>query len=105
MAVSHRRSVRFLLLRRPTAYGSPTAESPRIRARPMERITELFGRLLVLVYRCFDRIVILGYLPLLTRPEHMVYFFRDVLTRRVTPPRRGAESLPVPQPRQDDGPV
>ena len=25
-----------------------------------------------------DRIVIFGYLPLLTRPEHIVYFFRDV---------------------------
>jgi hypothetical protein len=27
---------------------------------------------------CFDRIVIQGYLPLLTRPEHIVHFFRDV---------------------------
>jgi hypothetical protein len=30
------------------------------------------------VYHCFDRIVIQGYLPLLTRPEHIVHFFRDV---------------------------
>jgi hypothetical protein len=30
------------------------------------------------VYHCFDRVVIQGYLPLLTRPEHIVYFFRDV---------------------------
>jgi hypothetical protein len=44
----------------------------------MERFTELFGRLLALVYHCFDRTVILGYLPLLTRPENLVYFFRDV---------------------------
>jgi len=27
---------------------------------------------------CFDRIVIQGYPPLLTRPEHIVHFFRDV---------------------------
>src|SRR5207249_3139898 len=31
-----------------------------------------------LVYHCFDRIVIQGYMPLLTRPEHIVHFFRDV---------------------------
>src|SRR5215831_15289796 len=30
------------------------------------------------VYHCFDRVVIQGYLPLLTRPEHIVHFFRDV---------------------------
>jgi hypothetical protein len=39
---------------------------------------KLFGSLLALVYHCFDRIVIQGYLPLLTRPEHIVHFFRDV---------------------------
>jgi len=27
---------------------------------------------------CFDRIVIRGHLPLLTRPENIVHFFRDV---------------------------
>ena len=44
----------------------------------METFTKLFGSLLAFVYHCFDRIVIQGYLPLLTRPEHIVYFFRDV---------------------------
>jgi hypothetical protein len=44
----------------------------------METFTKLFSRLLAWVYHCFDRIVIQGYLPLLTRPEHMVHFFRDV---------------------------
>jgi hypothetical protein len=44
----------------------------------MERFTQLFGHLLALVYHCFDRIVILGHLPLLTRPENLVHFFRDV---------------------------
>ena len=44
----------------------------------METFCKLFGSLLALVYHCFDRIVIQGYLPLLTRPEHIVHFFRDV---------------------------
>jgi hypothetical protein len=44
----------------------------------MEEFPRLFGSLLALVYHCFDRIVILGHLPLLTRPENIVHFFRDV---------------------------
>lgn len=44
----------------------------------METFRKLFGSLLAFVYHCFDRIVIQGYLPLLTRPEHIVHFFRDV---------------------------
>src|SRR6202048_103686 len=44
----------------------------------MEQFTKLFGPLLALVYHCFDRIVILGHLPLLTREENIVHFFRDV---------------------------
>jgi hypothetical protein len=44
----------------------------------MEEFARLFGSLLALVYHCFDRIVILGHLPLLTRPENIVHFFRDV---------------------------
>ena len=44
----------------------------------METFTQLFGSLLALVYHGFDRIVIQGYLPLRTRPEHFVDFFRDV---------------------------
>lgn len=44
----------------------------------METFRTLFGSLLAFVYHCFDRIVIQGYLPLLTRPEHLVHFFRDV---------------------------
>jgi hypothetical protein len=45
---------------------------------PMETFRQLFASLLVFVYHCFDRVVIQGYLPLLTGPEHIVYFFRDV---------------------------
>src|SRR2546428_2377529 len=44
----------------------------------METFHKLFGSLLGFVYHCFDRIVIQGYLPLLTRPAHIVHFFRDV---------------------------
>jgi hypothetical protein len=44
----------------------------------METFAKLFERFLVFVDHCFDRIVIQGYLPLLTRPEHIVHFFRDV---------------------------
>src|SRR6516162_8391822 len=44
----------------------------------MEQFTKLFGSLLALVYLCFDRVVILGHLPLLTRPENFVHFFRHI---------------------------
>ncbi len=45
----------------------------------VERFTQLFADLLVFVYQCFDRIVIHGYLSGLSRPEQVVYFFRQVL--------------------------
>src|SRR6266478_4229525 len=45
----------------------------------METFTKLCGSLLVFVYHCFDRIVINGYLSGLSRPEQVVYFFRDVI--------------------------
>src|ERR1700733_9828483 len=45
----------------------------------MESFTKLFGSLLVFVYHCFDRIVINGYLSGLSRPEQVVWFFREVL--------------------------
>ena len=44
----------------------------------MEQFTKLFGDVLLFVYHCFDRIVILGHLPLLTRPENIAHFFHDV---------------------------
>jgi hypothetical protein len=44
----------------------------------METFAKLFGSLVVFVYLCFDRMVILGHMPLLTRPEHIVHVFRDV---------------------------
>jgi hypothetical protein len=45
----------------------------------MDRFTKLFGHLLLFVYHCFDRIVIHGYLSGLSRPEQVVYFFRQVV--------------------------
>ena len=50
-----------------------------LRGAVMELFTKLFGDLLVFVYHCFDRIVIHGYLSGLSRPEQVVYFFRQVL--------------------------
>jgi hypothetical protein len=44
----------------------------------MEEFAKLFGELLAFAYHCCDRIVILGYLPFLTRPENIVHFFRGV---------------------------
>jgi hypothetical protein len=45
----------------------------------MERFIHLFADFLSLVYHCFDRVVIHGYLSGLSRPEQVVYFFRQVL--------------------------
>jgi hypothetical protein len=45
----------------------------------MELFAKLFSSLLVFVYHCFDRIVIHGYLSGVSRPEQVVYFFRQVL--------------------------
>jgi hypothetical protein len=44
----------------------------------METFVKLFGSLLAFVYHCFDRLVIQGYLPLLAREAHIVYWFRQV---------------------------
>jgi len=45
----------------------------------METFVQLFGSLLLFSYHCFDRIVINGYLSMLSRPENVVYFFRNIL--------------------------
>ena len=45
----------------------------------MESFLQLFGTMIAFTYHCFDRVVIRGYLSMLSRPEHIVYFFRDVL--------------------------
>ncbi len=45
----------------------------------MEIFAKLFSSLLVFVYHCFDRLVIHGYLSGLSRPEQVVYFFRQVV--------------------------
>jgi hypothetical protein len=41
----------------------------------MELFSLLFGDLIALVYHCFDRIVIHGYLNGLSRPEQVIHFF------------------------------
>jgi hypothetical protein len=45
----------------------------------MDVFIKLFGDLLTFVYHCFDRIVIHGYLTCLSRPEHVVHFFQEVV--------------------------
>ena len=45
----------------------------------MEVFKRLFRELLLLVYHCFDRIVINDYLSRLSRPEQVVHFFRQVI--------------------------
>src|SRR4029079_1551811 len=45
----------------------------------MDLFVELFGSMLAFVYHCFDRIVIHGYLSSLSRPDQVVYFFRQVV--------------------------
>jgi hypothetical protein len=45
----------------------------------MELFARLFGGLLLFVCHCFDRLVIPGYLSGLSRPEQVVYFFRQVV--------------------------
>lgn len=45
----------------------------------MELFAKLFGSLLVFIYHCFDRVVIHGYLSGLSRPEQVVYFFRQIV--------------------------
>jgi len=45
----------------------------------MELFARLFEGLLLFVYHCFDRLVIHGYLSGLSRPEQVVYFFREVV--------------------------
>jgi hypothetical protein len=45
----------------------------------MELFDKLFGKLLLFVDHCFDRIVINGYLSGLSRPEQVVHFFRQVI--------------------------
>lgn len=45
----------------------------------METLITLFQPMLVFVYHCFDRIVINGYISMLSRPEHIVYFFQNIM--------------------------
>src|SRR6516225_8705990 len=57
----------------------PGARLMGLRGAVMDLFTKLLGDLLIFVYHCFDRIVIHGYLSGLSRPEQVVYFFRQVL--------------------------
>ena len=73
----------------------------------MEIVAKLFGKLLVFLYHCFDRIVINGYLSGLSRPEQVMYLFRQVVG--VRPPhgshparvREAIKACPTPRRRPD----
>lgn len=49
--------------------------------QPMETLMQIFAPMIVFVYHCFDRIVINGYISMLSRPENVVYFFQKVLAQ------------------------
>jgi hypothetical protein len=49
--------------------------------QPMETLMHIFAPMIVFVYHCFDRIVINGYISMLSRPENVVYFFQNVLAQ------------------------
>ena len=40
---------------------------------------QIFSPMIGFIYHCFDRIVINGYISMLSRPENVVYFFRNIL--------------------------
>lgn len=45
----------------------------------MEALIQIFSPMIGFLYHCFDRIVINGYISMLSRPENVVYFFRNIL--------------------------
>ena len=45
----------------------------------METFIEVYARMLGFIYHRFDRVVINGYLPILSGPENIVNFFRQVV--------------------------
>jgi len=79
----------------------------------MELFARLFGVLLLFVYHCFDRLVIHGYLSGLSRPEQVVYFFRqvvgvpaiskEVLSQRPTFTRTGSRPTPATKASRSNG--
>ena len=51
----------------------------------METLLNFFGAMLLFTYHCFDRMVISGYLSSISRPDQIVYFFREICgIRRIT---------------------
>lgn len=48
----------------------------------METLITLFSPMMVFVYHCFDRIVINGYISMLSRPGNIVYFFQNIMAEK-----------------------
>jgi hypothetical protein len=61
----------------------------------MGLFTQLFGDLVAFVYHCFDRIVILGYLTGLSRPDQVAHFLPAGR-------RRSARRISRARPKQTD---
>jgi hypothetical protein len=49
-----------------------------IGGNPMESFKKLFHKFLIFYYRCFDRIVINGYIRILQNEQSVVYFFKNI---------------------------
>ena len=47
----------------------------------METFMQIFSPMIGFTYHCFDRVVISGYISVRSRPECVVYFFRNVLKK------------------------
>ena len=45
----------------------------------MDTLLSIIGNMLFYTYHCFDRIVINGYLSMLSRAENVAYFFHNVV--------------------------
>ena len=45
----------------------------------MEPLLDLLGNVVQVVYTCWDRIVLNGYIERLQRPENLIYFFHEIV--------------------------
>src|SRR5215467_2533934 len=88
----------------PSTMRLPGPRRMGLRGAAMELFLKLFGDLLVLVYHCFDRIVIHGYLSGLSRPEQVVHFFRRVVGIPAATTEIHTQPPPNSHPRQSASP-
>jgi hypothetical protein len=46
---------------------------------PVDRLSAVLGQAVQFVYTCWDRIVLIGYIERLQRPENLIHFFHDIV--------------------------